>query len=43
MLYREHLVMGDRFSRDRPNLGQTLIENPLYSGDCSLEATVLEI
>ena len=30
MLYNGHLVMADTFLRNRPNHGQTLIENPLY-------------
>ena len=31
-VYSGHLVIADRFSRNRPNPGQTLIANPLYSG-----------
>ena len=32
MLYSGHLIIADRFSRNGPNHGQTLIEIPLYSG-----------
>ena len=31
-LYTGHLVIADRFSKNRPNLDQTLVANPLYSG-----------
>ena len=32
MLYNGHVVIADTFLKNRPNHGQTLIENSLYSG-----------
>ena len=39
MLYSEHLVIVERLSINRPNLGQTLIKT-LYIADTSIEDTL---
>ena len=32
MLYSGHFAIADKFSWNRPNYGQFLLEKPLYSG-----------